>query len=260
MVDELSDYDIFLVVQDINPFFLERTWINDFGEVLITYWDEIYSDPGFSIEKFANVIQYSSGLKIDFTLWPVSILQSIVSTSKLPDELDGGYKILMDKDHLTQGILPPTGKAYIPKQPTLDTYLKSINDFLSDAPYVAKCLWRNELMPAKWAMDYDMKQLDLKRMLEWRAEIEHGWSIPMGWLGKGLKRQLPPETWEDFEKTYVGRRLEDNWEALFGMMTLFRNIATEVGHYFGYSFPGDLHDRVVAYVQHIHGMEIPRRR
>jgi hypothetical protein len=40
-----------------------------------------------------------------------------------------------------------------------ETYQTLIQDFFSDAPYVAKCLWRDELLPAKWCLDYDMKYI-----------------------------------------------------------------------------------------------------
>ena len=41
-VDALSDYDVILIVQSIQPFVDDRTWINDFGDVLVVYWDPIY--------------------------------------------------------------------------------------------------------------------------------------------------------------------------------------------------------------------------
>ena len=34
-VDDLSDYDVILVVEDIHPFFEDRKWLEDFGEVLV---------------------------------------------------------------------------------------------------------------------------------------------------------------------------------------------------------------------------------
>lgn len=37
-VDILSDYDVILIVQDIHPFVTDRTWLNDFGDVLVVYW------------------------------------------------------------------------------------------------------------------------------------------------------------------------------------------------------------------------------
>ncbi len=143
------------------------------------------------------------------------------------------------------------GTAYIPKLPPRETYLTLINDFFSEAPYVAKCLWRDELLPAKWCLDYDMKHIYLRQLLEWRVEIDHNWSLPIGWLGKGLKKHLPSDIWAQFEETFVGARLEDNWEALAKIMAFFRQIAVEVGERLGFEYPHDVHQRVIAYVEHI---------
>jgi aminoglycoside 6-adenylyltransferase len=249
-VDALSDHDVILIVRSIQSFVENRTWINDFGEVLVVYWDPVHPDPDFGIEKIANVTQYASGLKIDFTLWPVSLFEKIVAASALPAELDAGYRVLLDQDRLTKSMLRPTGRAYIPKPPTLADYLTWINDFFSDPPYVAKCLWRDELLPAKWCLDYDMKHVYLRQLLEWRVGIDHDWSVPTGSLGKGLKRYLPPDIWAELEQTYVGARVEDNWEALMKTMTLFRRVAVEVGAHLGYTYPYDLDQRVTAYVEH----------
>jgi aminoglycoside 6-adenylyltransferase len=40
-VDALSDYDVILVVRDIQPFMADHRWIGDFGEVLVAYWDPL---------------------------------------------------------------------------------------------------------------------------------------------------------------------------------------------------------------------------
>lgn len=247
-VDEYSDYDVVLIVTNIHPFFDDRSWLEDFGEVLVAYWDSIYLDPDHSIEKTANVIQYEDGLKIDFTLWPVELLQKIIHAPALQDELDAGYRILMDKDHLTDRMQSPTYTAYIPTPPTNDVYQKTIEDFFSDAPYVAKCLLRGELFPVKWALDYDMKHVFLRPMLEWRIEIDHDWSVPVGSLGKGLNKRLPPELWLQLEETYVGADISDNWAALYKTMTLFRQVAMEVGKALDYAYPQDWDERVVAFV------------
>jgi len=248
-VDIFSDYDVVLVVDDIHPFFEDRSWLGDFGDVLVVYWDPIHPSPEYGIEQVANVIQYADGLKIDFTLWPVELMQRIAQAPALPADLDVGYRVLMDKDHLTAELQPPTHTAYIPTPPTNDVYQKTIEDFFSDAPYVAKCLWRDELLPAKWCLDYDMKHVFLRVMLEWRMELDHGWSMPTGTLGKGLKKRLPPEIWSQLESTYTGADIEDNWEALFRTMTLFRQVAIEVGEGLGYVYPLNMDQRVTAFVQ-----------
>ena len=254
-VDALSDYDVILIVQSIQPFVEDRTWINDFGDVLVVYWDPVHPDGMWGIDTIANVTQYADGLKIDFTLQPVSLFEKIVAAPAIPAELDAGYRILLDKDGRTTSMLPPTGTAYIPKLPSRETYLTLINDFFSEAPYVAKCLWRDELLPAKWCLDYDMKHTYLRQLLEWRVEIDHDRSRSIGSLGKGLKKYLPSEIWEQFEGTFVGARLEDNWVALAKTMEFLREVAVDVGERLGFEYPHDVHQRVSAYVEHIRQMK-----
>ncbi len=254
-IDALSDYDIILIVHDIHPFVSNHEWLNDFGEVLVVYWDSVYSDPMFGFDCCGNVTQYSSGLKIDFTLWSVELFQKIVAASSLPDELDAGYQILLDKDGLTETMQSPSFTAYVLKRPTLEQYQTHVNDFLTDAPYVAKCLWRGELLPAKWALDYDMKHVYLRQVLEWYVGIKHNWSVPVGSLGKGLKKLLPAEIWERLEQTYASADVAENWEALTNTMALFKQVATQVGEHLGYAYPHELHQRVSDYVEHIKQLE-----
>ena len=254
-VDAFSDYDVVLVVRDIHPFVLDRGWIGDFGEALVAYWDPIHPDSDHGIEQAGNVIQYAAGLKIDFSLWPVALLERIAQAEALPAELDAGYRVLADKDGLTTNLRAPTYQAYIPPQPDEATYQTTINDFFTDAPYVAKFLRRDDLLPAKWALDYDMKHVYLRQMLEWRMECDHGWSVPARVLGKGLKRRLPADLWGEVEGAYAGGALADNWEALFRTIAVFRRVAREVGARLGYTYPDDLDSRVTAYVRRMREAE-----
>lgn len=250
-LDRLSDYDVVLVVEDIRPFFEDRAWLEDFGEVLVAYWDGIEPEPDFGVEQTGNVVQYDDGLKIDFRIWPVCLLRRISDAPTLTDELDAGYAVLLDKDRLTAGMNPPTYEAYVTARPGEEAFLTWVNEFYSDAPYVAKCLWRDELFPAKWSLEGDMKHKYLRRMLEWRIELDHGWSVPMDWAGKGLKKRLPPGIWEELEDTYAGADVADNWEALFRTMALFRRVGTGVAGDLGYTYPLDLDRRVTGYVRSI---------
>jgi aminoglycoside 6-adenylyltransferase len=254
-IDLLSDYDVVLVVEDIREFFQDRSWLEDFGRVLVAYWDEIEPDPDHGIEQSGNVVHYDDGLKIDFRLWPVALLRRIADSPELADELDAGYRVLLDKDSLTTGLRQPTYRAYVPTKPDEETYLMWINDFFSDAPYVAKFLWRDELLPARWVLDQDMKHKYLRRMLEWRMERDHGWSEPTDWLGKGLKKRLPADVWEELEATYAGAGIEENWEALFRTLALFRRAAVEVAEDLGYAYPRELDRRVTAYVNAIRDLD-----
>lgn len=254
-VDILSDYDVVLVVPDIHPFHADRSWLQDFGQVAVAYWDPLHLEPTYGIETFGNVIQYVDGLKIDFTLWTVELLQRIAEDPALPPDLDDGYMVLLDKDQLTDRMQAPTYTAYIPTPPTEEIYQQMVEEFFSDAPYVAKCLWRDELMPAKWCLDYDMKHLYLRPMLEWWIQLEHGWSVKTGVLGKGLKKRLPPDLWSHIESSYAGADIEENWVALFKTIELYRKVAIEVADHLKYKYPHDLDHRVTTFVQKIKGLD-----
>lgn len=246
---ELSDYDIILFVDDIYPFHEDQKWLDYFGDVLVVYQDPIYPDQNFGLEQFGNVTQYTDGLKIDFTLCHVNLLHRIVEAPALPAELDAGYRILLDKDHLTDDLKQPAYTAYIPARPTAELYQRTVNDFFSDVPYAAKCLVRGELLPLKWCLDYDMKHVYLRPMLEWKVGIDTDWSVPVGSLGKGLKKKLPPVVWTQVESAYAGANVSDNWQALLATMSVFRQVAMDVGGRLGYGYPLELDQRVTAFVK-----------
>jgi aminoglycoside 6-adenylyltransferase len=251
-VDAWSDYDLLLVVEDIRPFAVDRGWLEGFGHVLVAYWDPIHPAPDFpGFEQVGNVVLFEDGLKIDFSLWPVELLRQVRRAQTLPADLDLGYVVLVDKDQLTAGLPAPTYNAYIPTPPSNEVYQKVVEDFLSDVPYVAKCLRRDELMPLKWCLDLDMKHAFLRQMLDWRMECERDWSAPTGFLGRGLKTVLPPEIWSQVESTYVGAGIEENWEALFRTLDLFRRVAVEVAERLEYEYPHDMHRGVVAYAEQV---------
>jgi aminoglycoside 6-adenylyltransferase len=233
-VDLLSDYDIVLAVTDPEPFARDGAWINDYGRLMVVWGDQgqMYGQP----THFRGAI-YSDYVKIDWGIWPVALLDRIAAEPRLPDELDVGYKVLLDKDGRTAGWQPPSYRAHIPAQPTEAEYLALVDEFWWIATYVAKSLWRDELAFARFCLDYDMRLGVARKMLEWRIEIDHDWTVKPGVLGRGLKKLLPPDTWQELEATYAGPNLAANWDSLFRLGALFRRVATEVGEALGYTYP-----------------------
>jgi aminoglycoside 6-adenylyltransferase len=251
--DAFSDYDVVLALTDIGPFVADRAWLEDFGRVLVLYQDPVYQRYG--ADASAYVTQYEDGLKIDFILWQAEILPRLAADPVLPPDFDVGYTVLLDKDGLTAGLKPPTFSAYIPKPPTEAEYNLMIELFFHEATYAAKNLWREELMPAKYFIDQDMKQDHLLPMLEWRMEMDNGWSVKTGIFGKGLKKRLPPEIWAELEGTYAGAGMEENWEAMMKTIALFRRMAIEVGDRLGYAYPHELDRRMMAYLQKVKNLD-----
>jgi aminoglycoside 6-adenylyltransferase len=247
--DAFSDYDVILVLTDIEPFYSSRNWLETFGSVLALYRDPLITDRGF--QRSAYVTQYEDSLKIDFNLWPVELLKQIVSEPKLLPEFDAGYQVLLDKDHLTDTLPPPTYKSYIPKPPSEPEYQALIESFFLDTGYVAKFLWRDDLLAAKYILDYSLKHQHLRIMLEWRIEIDHQWALKVAPYGRRLKRWLPPDLWTDLEETYTGAELSSNWVALFRTIDVIHRVAVEVGERLGYSYPEQLEQRTVSYLRRV---------
>ena len=251
--DLFSDYDVILALTEVRPFFEDRDWLEAFGRVLVLYRDPLQPDRGFL--RSGYVTQYESGLKIDFSLWPVEILQQVVADPQLPEEFDAGYRVLLDKDHLTEGLEPPTYRAYIPAPPNEAEYRTVVELLFHEATYAAKHLWRGDLMAAKYNLDIGMKQEDLRVMLEWLIELDHDWSIKPGPYGRRMKRWLRPGLWAELEGTYTGPEPEANWEAIFRTIALFRKVAMEVGERLGYAYPQELDRRAVAYLAKVRNLD-----
>lgn len=251
-IDALSDYDIILVVDDVAPFTGDE-WLGDFGPLLVVYRDPVGSNYGGA--SFGRVTQYEDGLKIDFTVMTVDEWRGMIAGPTLDNDLDVGYRVLLDKDGLTEGLPPPTYRAYIPTPPDAQAYFDVIELFFHEGTYVAKNLWRDELLPAKYLLDAEMRAEHVRTMLEWRMELDHDWSVKTGVLGKGLKKYLPPDLWAEFEATFAGASIEENWDAFFALIAFFRKVAVEVGERLGYDYPYDLDRRSMAYFADVRALD-----
>ena len=252
-LDLFSDYDLILVVTDVAPYYESRTWLDEFGPVLVVYQDPLI--PYFGFEKFAYITQYEHGLKIDFTIWPAEILHQVALAPTLPDDLDLGYLVLLDKDGLTKDLKSPTFRAYDPTPPDDRSFHRVIEDFFHETTYVAKLLWRDELLPVKYSLDNVIKLNYMRQMLEWQIGLEHDWDVKSGALGKGLKQNLNPEVWSELESTYTGADLEENWTALFTTIALFRKVALQVGEQLVYEYPNELDERMMNYLQKVKNLD-----
>lgn len=257
--DALSDYDVELVVTDLAPYVVSTDWVRHFGDPIVSILNEKL--PAGNLPHFISMVQYADGSRIDFQVYPVALFQRFKEEPTLPDGWDIGYRVLLDKDGLSQGLAPYTGRAHIPAKPNEETYLALVNEFWWESTYVAKYLWRDELMFARTILDANMRYDYLRRMLEWYAEtlsteLDHNWTIRLGLFGKGFKKLLPPEIWRELAATFVGGpQSEENWQALFRTTALFRKIAASVGERLGYAYPLDLDERVSTYLRKVQRLD-----
>lgn len=247
--DRLSDFDIVLALEDIHPFHDSRGWLEAFGSVLALYHDPLTVEDGF--EQSGYVVQFDDGLKIDFTLLPAGRMRKIVAAEPLPDEYDAGYRVLLDKDGLTAGMRPPTYQAYIPKPPTESEYRRVIEEFMLGGAYVAKLLWRGDLIAARFLVTNELIDEHLRPMLEWHIETERNWSVKPGPYGRGIQKWLRPDLRAALEDSLVGPGFEENWASLFRLVELMHKVGCEVGERLGYPYPEEMHDRAVTYFERV---------
>jgi aminoglycoside 6-adenylyltransferase len=252
-VDALSDYDVIVAVTDADAFARDTDWARACGAPLARWGDE---HEVLGLTTFFRGVVYEDGVKIDWTIWPDELLERVAAAEPLPEDLDVGYRVLLDKDGRTSGWKPATYRAHIPAKPSAAEYGALVEEFWWSSTYAAKSLWRDELVIARFALDIDMKLGVLRKFLEWRIQLDHDWSVRPGAYGRGLKRALPPDLWSELERTYVGPGLEENWEALFRTNALFRRVAIDVGDALGYDYPRDVDDRMTALLQEVR--ELPR--
>lgn len=245
-LDAFSDYDVLVAVEDADAFAADETWPSAFGTPLVRFRDSAQVR-GYTTHS--RLVLYADGTKVDYLVWPAALLRELRGAQTLPAVLDWGYRPLVDKDGLTEGWPAPTRTAYIPRRPTEQEYHALVEEFWWETSYVAKNLWRDELLFARYNLEGVMKLDLLVRMLEWRIEIERDWTWKPGLLGRGMKRLLPAETWAELERTFVGPGREENWQALFATTALFRRVAQEVGKALGYAYPHELDAGMTAYLE-----------
>lgn len=242
--DLFQDFDIVYVVTDVNSFIEDPHWIEVFGERIIMQTPENMSmfPPGLG-GRFSYLMLFTDGNRIDLTL---------VSN----DEKDTYYKedkltvILMDKDNDLAELLPPTDKDYWVKRPSAEFFSDCCNEFWWVSTYVAKGLWRSEILYAAEHLNNIMRPMLLK-MLEWKVGIEHSYSVSIGKFGKYLEKYLSEENWQELLSTYADGSYKDMWRALFAMLVQFRTTAIFVAEGLGYEYSREEDAKVTAYLEHI---------
>jgi len=125
-VDPLSDYDLILAVSDVGLFAFDDAWISAYGRPMVRWGDQREMH---DLATYFRGVVYQNAVKIDYSIWPVELLERIASSASLPDQLDVGYRVLLDKDRRTAGWKPPSYQAHIPARPAEAEYQALVEEF-----------------------------------------------------------------------------------------------------------------------------------
>ncbi len=128
-VDVFSDFDA-VVYTNSSAFFASDEWLSFFGTVLVRWPQKPQST--FDKNWITRLIIFESRLRIDF--------QITENSEIIPNDVDGGYEVLVDKDGITKKFPTPTHSDYLIKKPSEEQFLTCLNDYFWDATYVAKYL------------------------------------------------------------------------------------------------------------------------
>jgi len=246
--DFFQDYDVIYLVTEKESFLADPGWIKVFGELMILQLPDEMSDPLPGGKDFYGyLMQFADGNRIDLSLFPVSKLDKL--------ENDSLILTLLDKDSLLPQFDQPNDSGYLPKPPSAKAFFDCTNEFWWVSPYVAKGLWRREIVYAKHMLDVYVRE-QLMKMLVWYVGTRTGFAKSPGKMGKYLEKYLEPELWGLLLRTYSDADYDRTWVALLSMGELYRCIAIPVAEYFGFVYPYGDDVRVSAHLRHVR--DLPR--
>jgi aminoglycoside 6-adenylyltransferase len=241
--DPFQDFDIVYLVKDVAPFRHNLDWIKRFGELMILQMPEAMQDPPPEDKGyFVYLMQFMDGNRIDLGIFPLSQLDEVRD--------DSLAILLLDKDNLFAPFPPPSEREYLPKPPSEKAFADCCNEFWWVSPYVAKGLWRQEILYAKYTLDEYVRE-QLMKMLRWHIGIKTEFLINPGKMGKYFQRYLEPEFWELLLKTYSDASYESTWDALLATCDLFRRLAIPITEHFGFEYPSEDDRRVSAHLEYV---------
>ncbi|MBA2173976.1 aminoglycoside 6-adenylyltransferase [Halobacillus locisalis] len=228
--DSFQDFDIVYVVTELDTFKSDHSWVEDFGEILIMQCPDqnpVYME-AHRENKFAYLMQFMDGNRIDLTL----------HVRKERESLDSLTEVLVDKDGQFNNLPASQESDYFVKKPSLEELNACSNEFWWVSTYVAKGLWRKEMPYARAMLEGPVRQM-AKRMLSWSIGVEHDFRVNVGSQAKYLESYLSKERWDDYSYSYRNSNYDEMWSCLFTLCDLFIDVHREVASYLGYPYQSE---------------------
>jgi aminoglycoside 6-adenylyltransferase len=246
--DKFQDFDIVYIVNEINTFLTDPAWIDIFGERLIL---QMPDDMTFKNEKsgpssFVYLMLFKDRNRIDLTLLSIDQLENKF-------EQDSLALLLLDKDGLFPKIPASSDTDYHIERPTEKMFTDCCNEFWWVSTYVAKGLWREEIIYAKDMLEIPVREMFLK-MIEWYIGTETGFSVSFGKSGKNMKSYLSPALYNKILLTYPDADARNIWKSLFIMTDIFRDLANKISGNLCFTYNPKEDYNVTEYLQWVYSM------
>ena len=217
--DEFQDYDVVYIVENLEEFISDLSWLDQFGNRLI----EQYNLLG---HRYLYLMLFEDGNRIDLTLCPKEHIQEWVDS-------EAGFRVLKDDKGLFEAYLP-NPKRYWIYPPTEEEFAASCNEFWWVSTYVVKGIRRNQLMYATDHL-YGICHQELLKVLAWQVASDKG-IVDIGKNYKYLFHYLPAEKKNEFSALLDLSSIEKISQSLFATMKLFDCEAQELAKKMGFAY------------------------
>jgi aminoglycoside 6-adenylyltransferase len=236
--DSTSDLDIELFTTT-PELYESETWMSEIRPV----WVQLGFEPDDELDHRNRLTIFAGGQKVDFRVAPIAAMERMVSSGVLDDVYERGYRVLLDRDGITDGLRPPTPPAQA--LPSEDEYQAAIEEFWFEAWHVPKYAARDDLWVVKFR-DWTMKEL-LRRMLEWDA-LTRDPAADVWYIGTKMKKWATTEQWVRLHEIFGHFDAEDSVRALSATCSLFSEVARDVGDRLGFAYPAAVERAILGYL------------
>lgn len=216
--DEYQDFDIAFIVNNYETFIQHLSFIENFGEPIISQCNRERSDSGIKDQLFYMVL-FENHMRVDFRFIPIECIKAYRHEDYL-------LKVLIDKDHYFSEQIEPNDKKYHIKKPNQKRFNFVCNEFWWLSTYVVKGIKREEIF---YAIDHlNMMRDLLLTMYDWKVGNKFEWQISTGKKHKLLKKYISKDAWNKLLASYPHGEVDDITNSLLSITEQFYILSIEV--------------------------------
>uniref|UniRef100_UPI0036DCE401 aminoglycoside 6-adenylyltransferase n=1 Tax=Photorhabdus sp. RM322S TaxID=3342825 RepID=UPI0036DCE401 len=247
-VDKFSDLDIELIGSGTDELIGNDLWFKQLGDVMVALHlaNEKEGEPDWP----TCLVVFSGGRKVDFTLASVERLKDMKQRG-LDELYQRGYKILLDKTGLTNGLPEITHQLTKSHLPSSAEFNENLREFWFEATQVPVYIARGDLWPARMR-DNEMKEL-LLAMMEWYASIKSDGKTDVWYNGHHLHEWLPEKFSKRIQRIFGSYGKEEAIRALLETTELYAEISAEVAEMKIFEFDSELPGKVRKHIMQVIG-------
>ncbi|EOT42572.1 MULTISPECIES: aminoglycoside 6-adenylyltransferase [Enterococcus] len=243
--DIFQDYDIVYVVDEKESLLKERSWLKDFGEILIMQCpEEMTLFPATLGDCFTFLMLFTDNNRIDLLLCPIKSLSDWLKTEKI-------VMPLWDPQNLLSDLKKTNAAGYLLMPPSQEEFADCCNEFWWVSTYIVKGLWRQETLYATDHL-YGICQKELRRLLSWQVAFEHRFTISIGKNDKYLLKYLNEQTQQLLLELMDFTTNEKIWQSLDKTQKIFHETALKLASITGFSYDAKTAISVQNYCQQWH--------